>query len=175
MRGVGVDRIDEPHPGGAVEMLVIRHRGERRLEFARRKTLRNDGDADQRTAEIRACHRNTRAVDEGRQTTVAQRKADKLFVLTGSTTALVGTFNGLAQGGTGTARDAAGNPTWSYQISYTGSLTNNATTGGNDIVLYNFSPVPEPGAVLAVATGCLGAVGLVRRRRRAITAEGCCP
>jgi hypothetical protein len=37
-------------------------------------------------------------------------------------------------------------------------------------VLYNFSPVPEPASILAVAAGGLGLAGWVRRRRRVIPA-----
>ena len=51
-------------------------------------------------------------------------------------------------------------------ISYAGNTDTGLTTGGNDVVLFNFTPVPEPGSILAVAAvGGMGA-GLWRRVRR---------
>jgi hypothetical protein len=54
-------------------------------------------------------------------------------------------------------------------ISYVGS--GGTISGGNDVVVYNLVPVPEPGAVLAAATAAgLAAAGLRRRlTRRALT------
>ena len=49
-------------------------------------------------------------------------------------------------------------------ISYFGDVDTMSITGGNDVVLYGFTPVPEPGAVLAVAAGALAVAGGLRRR-----------
>ena len=51
------------------------------------------------------------------------------------------------------------------QISYTGNFATLSTTGGNDIVIHNFQPVPEPGTVLGVAALALAAAGGWSRRR----------
>jgi hypothetical protein len=51
-------------------------------------------------------------------------------------------------------------------ISYAGNTDTGLPSGGNDVVLFNFTPVPEPGSILALAAvGSLGA-GLWRRARR---------
>jgi hypothetical protein len=49
-------------------------------------------------------------------------------------------------------------------VSYVGS--NGTISGGNDVVLYNIVPVPEPGAVVALAAAGLAAAGLRRRLSR---------
>jgi hypothetical protein len=57
---------------------------------------------------------------------------------------------------------------WTFQVSYTGTIsgTDVIPTGGNDLVLYNFQPVPEPSGLLAAGVGAVGLVGFFRRRRR---------
>jgi autotransporter-associated beta strand protein len=50
-------------------------------------------------------------------------------------------------------------------ISYNGTSAG-ALTGGNSVVLYQFTPVPEPTAVLAVCGVVCGAVAACSRRRR---------
>ena len=87
--------------------------------------------------------------------------SDMLFILDNQNTSggLSGTFNGLANGATYTFGDGT-----TAQISYVGDLGTLSISGGNDVVLYNFVPVPEPGAVLGIAA--LGFGGLVLRRRR---------
>lgn len=77
---------------------------------------------------------------------------------------VTGTFAGLDQGGAGRFG------IWDFQISYTGDSLSNSITGGNDVVLYNFSPVPEPGSMLAVTAAGVGLAVLVRRRKRLTTA-----
>ena len=54
-----------------------------------------------------------------------------------------------------------------FQVSYTGDITGSgiSISGGNDIVLYNFTPVPEPASVLAVCAAAAGLFGLARRAR----------
>lgn len=57
---------------------------------------------------------------------------------------------------------------WTFQVSYTGDISGSTilTSGGNDLVLHSFQPVPEPSGVLAVGAAAAGAVGFLRRRRR---------
>jgi hypothetical protein len=84
---------------------------------------------------------------------------DRYFVLLNDgTDAISGTFNGVAQNGV-TILDG-----YQFQVSYTGDFATNALTGGNDIVLYNFTPVPEPASVLAVSAAAL-ACGVAAGRR----------
>jgi autotransporter-associated beta strand protein len=87
---------------------------------------------------------------------------------------ITGTFvsesgHGINNGGTvnvyfpwGTARVGT------FRVSYTGNITDSgiSTTGGNDVVLYSYQPVPEPSSVLALSAGAIGLFGLVRRVRR---------
>jgi autotransporter-associated beta strand protein len=84
--------------------------------------------------------------------------ADQLFIITGAGS-VSGTFNGIPQNGTVTLGG------YTAKVSYTGLVGSNALTGGNDVVLFNFAPVPEPMLALAAA-----AVGLVtfRLTRRSI-------
>ncbi len=93
----------------------------------------------------------------------APTAGQNLFVLVNDgTDTITNTFNGLAQNGTGTLGG------WNFQISYLGNFDNGNLTGGNDIVLYNFSPVPEPASVLAIAVVGMGAIGITRRWRRGV-------
>jgi fibronectin-binding autotransporter adhesin len=87
--------------------------------------------------------------------------ADKLFLIDNRNASggLSGTFNGLANNATFTFGDGT-----TAQISYFGDLGTGNVTGGNDLVLYNFVPVPEPTMVLGLAAIGLG--GLAWRRRR---------
>lgn len=52
------------------------------------------------------------------------------------------------------------------QISYFGDFATLSTTGGNDVVLYNFQPVPEPASCLVIAATAAGAVMCFRRHLR---------
>jgi fibronectin-binding autotransporter adhesin len=58
----------------------------------------------------------------------------------------------------------------SFQVSYVGNISGSTITitGGNDVVLYNFQPVPEPASVLAVCAGAIGLFGAIRRRRSSV-------
>jgi hypothetical protein len=84
--------------------------------------------------------------------------ADKLFIITGANT-VSGTFNGVAQDGLVTLGGG-----YAAQVSYTGVVGTAALTGGHDVVLYNFSPVPEPVTILGFAALGLAGAGWVRRR-----------
>ncbi|MGL6072579.1 MAG: beta strand repeat-containing protein [Fimbriiglobus sp.] len=73
------------------------------------------------------------------------------------------TMNGVAVGQDDLT--FAGN--WRFRVSYTGRIDGSTifTTGGNDLVVYNFTPVPEPLGVLLVS-GLLA--GLANRFRRVV-------
>ena len=73
---VGVNGVDEAHPGGAVEVAFVGDGGERGLELARGKTLRDDGDA------YRGANGSDERgrVDEGGQAAVAEGVAGDLLV-----------------------------------------------------------------------------------------------
>jgi hypothetical protein len=82
---------------------------------------------------------------------------DKLFIVTNEgPDAIAGTFAGL---GPGAVVDVGG---YYATISYAGDVESGQVFGGNDIVLYNFVPVPEPAAGLLAAAG----LAWVSRRRR---------
>jgi hypothetical protein len=87
--------------------------------------------------------------------------SDQLFILVNdNTNAISGTFNGLAQDGAGTLGG------WNFKISYTGDFVGNKLSGGNDIVLYAFTPVPEPTGILGLTTLVGLAAARLRRHRR---------
>ncbi|HSQ54330.1 MAG TPA: autotransporter-associated beta strand repeat-containing protein [Gemmata sp.] len=75
---------------------------------------------------------------------------------------LSGTFNGLAQGATVTFANGT-----TALITYQGDAGTLNISGGNDVILYSFVPVPEPAATLGVAVAGLGLVMLRRRWRHA--------
>ena len=50
-------------------------------------------------------------------------------------------------------------------ISYFGDFESNTATGGTDMVLYNFSAIPEP-ATAGALFGFLSLVSVIVRRRR---------
>lgn len=81
--------------------------------------------------------------------------------------AIIGTFNGIAQDGILTITRENNTTYGTARISYTGNIvgTSVSPTGGNDVVIYNFVPVPEPGLMLA-ATALLGWGGVQLRKRR---------
>ncbi len=85
-----------------------------------------------------------------------------LFIITGSAVS-PGTFNGISQGGPVTL-GIPGNQ-FSALVSYTGVAGTSSLVGGNDVVLYNFMPVPEPATVLGLAATVLAGASWVRRRR----------
>ncbi len=93
--------------------------------------------------------------------------ADKLFVIVQTDPAAISagtpgtnptTFNGIAQNGNVTIGG------FTAQVSYVGDSGSAAITGGNDVVLYNFIPVPEPATVLGFAAAGLAGAGWLRRR-----------
>lgn len=51
-------------------------------------------------------------------------------------------------------------------ISYAGNTDTGLPSGGNDVVLFDFTPVPEPGSILALAAAAGPGAGLWRRARR---------
>lgn len=80
--------------------------------------------------------------------------------------AISGFFNGIAQDAMVTITRADNSTAGTVQVSYTGNIALDGTvtaTGGNDLVIYNFVPVPEPTTILGITT-ILG--GLVYRLRR---------
>jgi autotransporter-associated beta strand protein len=82
---------------------------------------------------------------------------DKLFILDNETgTAIQGTF---AQGSSITIGGYAA------QISYLGNPVAMTTTGGNSVVLFGFTPVPEPASALLACAAAAG-VAWARRGRR---------
>lgn len=86
---------------------------------------------------------------------------DKLFILVSDgTDPITGMFNGLPDGSQVTLGDYLAN------LSYFGDSNTLALTGGNDLVLYNFTPVPEPGSALLAATLSMLLGGVYRRIRR---------
>ena len=82
--------------------------------------------------------------------------------------AITGTFAGIAQDGTVNAILANNTLVGTFQVSYIGNITDSgiSITGGNDIVLYNFQPVPEPASMLAVGAGAILAGRAFWRLRR---------
>jgi autotransporter-associated beta strand protein len=89
---------------------------------------------------------------------------DKLFIINNqnSSGGLSGTFNGLAEGAVITFGDGT-----TAQISYLGDYDSLTIGTGNDLVIYNFVPVPEPGSVLAVAMLSLAGLAWFSRRKGA--------
>ena len=90
---------------------------------------------------------------------------DLLFIVNNQNTTggLSGTFNGLAEGATITFGNGS-----TAQISYLGNFDTLSLGTGNDIVVFNFVPVPEPASVLAVAVLALAALAWSSRRKVAI-------
>jgi fibronectin-binding autotransporter adhesin len=91
------------------------------------------------------------------------QNSDKIFVVNNQNAAggLTGTFTNVGQGQQYTFADGT-----KATVSYTGDFATSAITGGNDLVLYNFQPVPEPATVLGIAALALGG-GMAWRRRKA--------
>lgn len=75
------------------------------------------------------------------------------------TDAITGTFAGLPQGGAGQLGG------YFFLISYVGDANSLSLTGGNDILLYSLTPVPEPAFITVVATIGLALGGVARRQR----------
>lgn len=79
---------------------------------------------------------------------------------------IIGEFAGAPQGGLITITREDNSTYGTARISYIGNISGSIVTetGGNDIVLYNFVPVPEPGLMLAAISIC-GLVGVRIQRR----------
>lgn len=79
---------------------------------------------------------------------------------------IVGTFNGIVQDGIINITREDNSTYGTARISYTGNIVGASVspTGGNDVVIYGFVPVPEPGFMLA-AISISGLVGVRIRRR----------
>jgi hypothetical protein len=73
--------------------------------------------------------------------------------------AVTGTFSGLLDNSTFSVGSAQ------FRINYTGDLTGNTTTGGNDVVLTALNTVPEPSSLMALIGGAGILAGLRRFRR----------
>jgi fibronectin-binding autotransporter adhesin len=74
--------------------------------------------------------------------------AERLFILINSgSSAVSGTFANAPSGGTVTIGQ------YNATISYVGNAATNATSGGKDVVLYNFAPIPPPAAIWTGAGG----------------------
>jgi autotransporter-associated beta strand protein len=88
--------------------------------------------------------------------------SDKLFIVNNqnATGGLTGQFNTLANGATVTFANGT-----KAVINYTGDVATGSLTGGNDIVLSSFVPVPEPLGIGAVTTVAAALVWLRRRRK----------
>jgi autotransporter-associated beta strand protein len=71
-------------------------------------------------------------------------------------------FTGLPEGATYTFTDGS-TAQITYAANWTGTQAGSALTGGNDVALYNFTPIPEP---TALAAGAAVAGLLAMRRRR---------
>lgn len=84
--------------------------------------------------------------------------ADVFYVL--SRDSGTGTFTGIVEGGPLVTPDGTFQVT--YQANWTGTQGGSSLTGGNDVALYNFVPIPEPSTL---ALGGLG-IGLLAARRR---------
>jgi autotransporter-associated beta strand protein len=87
---------------------------------------------------------------------------DKLFIVNNlnATGGLTGQFNTLANGATVTFANGT-----KAVINYTGDVATGSLTGGNDVVLSGFVPVPEPVGIGAVTTAAAALVWLRRRRK----------
>ena len=91
----------------------------------------------------------------------APAAGDRLFILVNDgSDAIGGRFTGLANG------SIVSFPQYEATISYFGNSATLALTGGNDVVLYNFTPVPEPAGLLGAAA--LVGLAATRYRRRPV-------
>jgi autotransporter-associated beta strand protein len=91
---------------------------------------------------------------------------DRFVILDNQTgNAISGAFNGIAQDGTAAAQFLNNATAGTFHVTYIGDVSGNLT-GGNDVVLYGFTPVPEPAVTLLVAAAGAGLVGAARRPRR---------
>jgi hypothetical protein len=73
-----------------------------------------------------------------------------------------GQFAGLPEGGLYRLADGS-TFNLTYAADWAGAQSGSGLTGGNDVALYNFQPVPEPGTV---GLSAVAAAGLLARRRR---------
>lgn len=86
---------------------------------------------------------------------------DLLFILNKTSAgAIPDTFFNRPEGSTVTVGG------YTATLSYLGDFDSNTVGGGNDVVLSNFTPVPEPSSLLAVTAGGWASFLLARRRNR---------
>jgi autotransporter-associated beta strand protein len=101
------------------------------------------------------------ALSLGFSSTFTPAAGDVFGILDNQTAApIVGSFNGIAQDGTVTVQRPDLTVAGTFRVSYSGNIAGSVvtSTGGNDLVLYSFTPVPEPTIVLA-GTVIVGWVG----------------
>jgi autotransporter-associated beta strand protein len=79
--------------------------------------------------------------------------------------AITGTF---ASGATVQAFRSDNTLAGTFQVSYVGNISGSTVSisGGNDVVLHNFTPIPEPASIFAIGAVTAGVAGFVRRVRR---------
>jgi len=87
---------------------------------------------------------------------------DKLFILTND--GFDSTIGQFAQGGSIDLVSAVNGAPYQFQISYAGDAMTGSLAGGNDVVLYGASAVPEPAALALLGAAGISLV-LVRRRK----------
>jgi autotransporter-associated beta strand protein len=105
----------------------------------------------------------------GIPTTFTPAPTDAFAILDNQTAGgIVGTFNGIGQDQTVNVTFPDNSFAGTFRVSYTGNVSGGTVTpdGGNDVVLYGFTPVPEPGSVLGLAAAAAAGAGLARRFRR---------
>ena len=83
------------------------------------------------------------------------------IILNGPNTQVTGTFANPSC----RATRSAGSTSVSITRTSATSAGSGTISGGNDVVVYNFVPVPEPGSILLIAAAATAAAGRVRRRR----------
>ncbi len=90
--------------------------------------------------------------------------SDRLFILVNDgADSIVGLFNGLGEGSSFVWSFGGNNQLGT--ITYLADFGSNSLTGGNDVALYGFAAIPEPGTLGVMSLLVLAAVGSRRRIR----------